>query len=466
MLGSLRVVKPGNRNNQRESARLLLSVVPLWIVSVEAGVFEFVNDISEVDVITHPIGYVGRGGELNVTVGISPLSPHAEEMEIPVRNAVNTWNQRVPTTGNIQVNDVLVPRHMFDFESVALHELGHCIGLAHPNLATESGVGGSDTNYTSAIRGENNRFDLNPGADGVIGSADDQRGDDINLHWFNKDNNPFVVTEVVDSTTYSRDLNDLPSVHRFAANGDRSVSFLLGFQNTEAVMQQGIISGEARRTLAADDVATLRLAMSGLDRLENTSDDYVLNLEYLGVTDEADITFNFDNKASFAACRITGFFLNDRHVAIQEGHISFNTGFQWFFNPQLTPLMQEQPIVSIKANNQSNGSIVLQSGDHLSLTVALDPGQKNGDLADYWVRAETPLGDFWLNSRLRFIRSDTPIRAHGGPLVKFSAFSILESTTAGFPAGAYTISFAVDNNLDQIFDESFQNAVTFTIQPK
>ncbi|MCB1986610.1 MAG: hypothetical protein H6936_09375 [Burkholderiales bacterium] len=463
----VRVVKSEDQKKQKPSVLIVLLGMLVLIKPVEAGVFEFVSEVNEVDIITHPTGYTGGGGELIVTVGISPSSPHADEMEIPVQNAINTWNQRLPTTENIQVDDSIVPRHMFDFESVALHELGHCIGLSHPNLATESGLVGDNNNYTSAVKGDNNRFDLNPGADGVIGSGDDLRGDDINLHWFNKENNnPFLLAKVFDITTYSLDLNDLPAGHQFPANGDRSVSSMLGFQNTEAVMQQGIESGEARRTLVADDIATLRLAMSGLDRLEGTSDDYSLILQYQGITDEADIIFSFDNMASFAACRISGFFLNDKHVAIQEGHISFNTSFQWFFNPELTPLVLEEPVVSILANNQSAEPVILQSGDHLSLTVMLDPGRKKGDLADYWVRAQTPFGDYWLNNRLQFVRSDTPVRVHGGPLVQFTAFSILESATDGLPAGTYTVTFAVDDNLDLIYDESFRNSVIFTIQPR
>ncbi|PTN11958.1 hypothetical protein [Nitrosomonas aestuarii] len=468
MLSDLKVIRTNDWAQKRQACSIsLLWVLLFWILSAEAGVFEFVDEVNEVDIITHPSGYNGRGGELVVTVGIAPMSPHAAEMEIPVQNAINTWNQQVPTTGNIKSDESIVPSRTFDFESVALHELGHCIGLAHPNMATESGLVGNDKNYTKAISGSNNRFDLDSGVDGIIGSSDDLRGDDINLHWFNRENNnPFVLAEIIDITTYSLNLDDLPSGHQFAANGDRQVSLLLGLQTTEAVMQQGILSGESRRTLAADDIATLRLAMNGLDRLAGTPDDYILTLQYEGLTDDADIVFNFDNRASFAACSLTGFFLNDKHVVIQKGHISFNTGFIWFFNPELTPPVPEQPVVSILANNQTGDSVIVLSGDPLSLVVGLDPGHKSGDQADYWVRAMTPIGVYWLNNRLQFVRSDTPIRVHGGALIDFSAFSILESMTAGLPVGTYTVTFAVDENLDQIFDATYQNSVTFTLLPR
>ncbi|SES82195.1 hypothetical protein SAMN05216326_104121 [Nitrosomonas marina] len=445
---------------------LLFLVLLFWISIAEAGVFEFVSDDDEIDIITHPTGYTGIGGELIVTVGIAPLSPHADEMEIPVQNVIQTWNQLVPTTGNIKIDGNTVPRRMFDFESVALHELGHCIGLGHPNLGSESGLTGEEKDYTKAVSGDNDRFDLDRGMDGIIGSEDDLRGDDINLHWFNmENNNPFLLAEVVDKTTYSLVLEDLPPGHRFAANGDRFVSLLLGYGNTESVMQQGILLGEARRSLVADDVATLRLAMSGLDRLAGTSDDYTLTLQYAGMTDTADIVLNFDNKTAFAACSITGVFINDKHVAIQQGQISFNTGYQWFFNPVLDSTMQEQPVLSVRVNGQAE-SATLQNGDRLLLTIGLNPGTKSGNQADYWVLAMTPLGDYWLDSRLQFVRSDTPVRAHGGAMIAFSDLKIFEGVAGNLPAGSYTVIFAVDDNRDQIFDETYQHSVSFTILPR
>lgn len=303
---------------------------------VSAGVFQFAGDINGVDFVSHPTGYQGIGGNLIVTVGISPSSPHATEMAIPVQNAINTWNRLIPTLGNIEKNRI--PQNQFDFESVALHELGHCMGLSHPNLASESGLTGINKNFTSATRGINNIFDVSSGVDGVIGSSDDIRGDDLNLHWFRKlDNNPFEIDDVVDKTTYSRALSDLPPGHLFAVNGDQNVAALLGAANTESVMQQGISSGTTRRLLSADDVATLRLGMSGLDMIAGTADDYTVTLRFDGFTDVADIVIDFDNQASFAACSVTGILINQNHLRITSGRISFNTEFSWFFNDEPAP---------------------------------------------------------------------------------------------------------------------------------
>lgn len=443
-----------------------ISAIILFACPVQSGVFEFADEVHGVDTITHPVGYTGNGADLVITVGISPLSLHIDAMEVPVRNVINTWNRLIPTTGNVLIESNGMLHNQFDFESVALHELGHCLGLGHPNLASESGLSGDDRNFTKATRGANNNFDLNSGIDGVVGSSDDLRGDDVNLHWFHKEsNNPFMLAQVIDITTYSQSLDDLPSGDQFVVNGDRAVAELMGFKNTEAVMQQGILSGETRRTLTADDIATLRLAMSGLDRLAGTSDDYTIELRYEGITDTADIIFEFDNQASFAACEITGNYidLERRHIAITEGHISLNTNFSWFFNDELAvePL---EPVVTVLAND-SPVTVVLTQGENLTLAVTLDPGKNAGNQADYWVKAATPLGDFWLDGQLQFRSSDFPIRVFGGALIDLSEVVILNIRTTGWPLGSYVVTFAVDDNSDHLFDATFQNSVTFIIDP-
>jgi hypothetical protein len=271
----------------------------------------------------------------------------------------------------------------------------------------------------------------------------------------------------VDVTTYSQAQSDLPPGNTFAANAARNVGALFDIPNTEAVMQQGVFAGETQRTLAADDVATARLAMSGLDRLAGTADDYSLKLEFAGFTDNADIVFSFDdNRASFSVCEISAEPINPSHFVITHGRIYFNSNISWFFNNTSSPFPPQRslPTPTIFAN-QITDSLTLTQNDTVTLTVSLNPGTYMGNQVDYWVRAITPMGTFWLNDRLGFIQSDQPIRAHGGELIAINHFPILNTSASALPAGTYTVTFAVDDNLDGIVNGTFNNTVTITLTP-
>ena len=116
---------------------------------------------SLLDLILHPQGYTGTENALTVEVCIDPASlvPSGSvltDMEQSVQNNIAAWNQLQPLLGNSILSTANnTASGALDFESVALHELGHCIGLAHVNAASESGLSGSDANYTKATEGNN-----------------------------------------------------------------------------------------------------------------------------------------------------------------------------------------------------------------------------------------------------------------------------------------------------------------------
>lgn len=296
-----------------------------------AGSFSSSSESSPT-LITHPEGYTGNGGAINLTVCIADNSQDQTALEIPVENAIRTWNALQPTNENL-VNNTLSG---FDIESVLIHELGHCIGLGHTNLGSE--VSSANRNFGRSANGSNNSFSFNRGADNIPGSADDIRDDDVNLIWFRRsNNNPFGMPQTVDTSTYSVMLADLPIGDTYAAIAGRNVGSALGFPNTEAVMHQGTFSQEAQRALGFDDVATIRIGMSGEDETEGTADDYTLRLNYTGIQDanNCDIPIRIvPGSSSFAVCfaSSTSSQLPSDHRRLLFTRIELGGNVDWYFN--------------------------------------------------------------------------------------------------------------------------------------
>jgi hypothetical protein len=323
----------------------------------DAGTYIFA-DGEHPNRIVHPSGYNGSGGQLDVEVCIDANAADALAMEIPIRNIVRQINSMTAATPNLFFGaDNNVPANAVDFESLVLHELGHCTGLGHPNLA--DAVGDADSNYTASGDGTDNTFDLDSGVDGVIGSDDDQRGDDENLHWFWKNvNNPFIEVPAPDASNYSRDLADLPVNDDFAANADREVGALLGYADTESVMQQGQYYDEAQRSLQADDVATYRMAMTGLDEIANTADDYTINMVYGGIradTSTCDIVIE-SSTSGFGLCSASLRTSNGVHYSIISATFTYNSDFAWFFNDVLDTGCKTGDIDLVISNTTHNNT--------------------------------------------------------------------------------------------------------------
>ncbi len=358
-------------------------------LKAQAGAYIFADEDNGTDVIVHPNTYTGSQSVVTVRVCIAPTSLDAANMEIPVQNNINIFNQLQPTIGNVQLGSSNnVDSGKIDFESVALHEIGHCLGMAHVNLASESGLLGGNQNYTRSTDGADDVFNLNNGVDNKVGSKDDVRGDDVNLHWFRISNNdPFTIDSVVDETTYSVDVADLPAGDLFAANAERSLSLALGLPRTEAVMQQGTYYDEAQRTLSHDDVATILYAASGLDEQAGTSDDYVVQLEYGGIsTSNCDISMSMTTTVGLAFCSVGGVSIGsdpgpDRvfnHVRVDTPTIEFGDSYNWFFN---TDTVNQAPVLNTVGSQslteldslQINISATDADGDNVSINASNVP---------------------------------------------------------------------------------------------
>ena len=66
-----------------------------------SGPYLFAGETNGVNLVMHPLGYLGTGGTVSISVGIDPTSANAASMATSVQNIVNTFNSLNPTTGNL-----------------------------------------------------------------------------------------------------------------------------------------------------------------------------------------------------------------------------------------------------------------------------------------------------------------------------------------------------------------------------
>lgn len=332
----------------------------LFAVVSPAGTFGEANisPPNQIDWIGHPNAYMGQNGTIGITVCADLAFPNSQEMLAPLGRVVATWNAMSPTNNNLNPSST-VPADHFDFESAALHELGHCaLALGHTN---EPLLGLFTSGFTEATPGANGIENQNNGFDGIQGSSDDQRGDDVNLHWYRiEDNNPFTIGTIVDSSTYSRSLSDLPNTSghdKFVQNANKSVGMeFFSLPNARATMFTSRSRGEEQRTLGFDDVATVRYGMSGLDEMQGTADDYTIQLDLIGKIATCQVLVRFEtpivkpgDDPPPAQCASSPVKITTNHYRLGSmAVIRFNPDVLWHFgdSPDLTiAISDETPLV-------------------------------------------------------------------------------------------------------------------------
>jgi len=359
----------------RSPARLAASVLlSAWVMTGTALAFTYVTSRQDARRIVHPPGYDGTGGELTVTFGLHPdFAEFEDEVAFSAEHVVAIWTSLLVSENNLEPSLEIPRLGGTDFFGTLIHEFGHTLGLAHPNLAPTGTMGRGTGKFAATTPGPNGEPDLDAGEDGIRGSADDERGDDVNaVHFRKADNDPFTLPEsgVIDSTTYSRNPEDLPAGDRSPNVSSREVAAeLFSLPSTESMMVGGgsLRRGQVRRGLGADDVAGIRYAMSGLDEVQGTSDDYTLSLEYVGVSADADVILRFDKPSGFASAGIRTRPLNETHKAMARKRIiTYNPdprgNRKWFF-PQPEPVTAERETLNARA---------------VSLTFATKPGVRYG----------------------------------------------------------------------------------------
>ncbi len=157
----------------------------------------------------------------------------------------------------------------------------------------------------------------------------------------------------------------------FPAVARAFVGLPLGFPSTQAVMISPYPHGAAIRSLTADDVATILLARSGLDRNQGTADDYTVQLIFAGVDSNADVLIDIDDSLFPPVNPELAFVTNYSGTEIVSANaflmnpvdIHFNSGaipdeeFTWYFgtqNPLSSQVYVDFDFAGVEDGSQSN----------------------------------------------------------------------------------------------------------------
>lgn len=128
-------------------------------------------------------------------------------------------------------------------------------------------------------------------------------------------------------------VGNLPGGDTFSANGSFIVANTLGYPGAGAVMFDRYDDQVEARILGADDEATVRYGMSGLDELEDTFDEYTVLLEFLDDTGVCDIPIDFDALPLdvLGHCDVGGTAIGGNHYSLTSPALTFDDDEPWWF---------------------------------------------------------------------------------------------------------------------------------------
>lgn len=116
----------------------------------------------------------------------------------------------------------------------------------------------------------------------------------------------------------------------------------------------------------------------------------------------------------------------------------------------------QSPVLDIRANG-SNGPVSIPYPTGTTISISLDPGDQNGQRADWWVFVTRNAASTWWykHSTRKWNKSATPIRAAGATLRTVNNFTLWNGIP---PVGSYVWTFAVDD-----WDDNFEGTHIDTV---
>jgi hypothetical protein len=279
------------------TARRVAAVIAWLPAAAFAGVF-LDTDPGHV---THAADYQGEGGPRVLQVCLDPTAlPISGDPRQATYNAIAEFNRSRGSSPNIASAAAAgLAADAVDYESLLLHELGHCVGLDHNVLGPSevgctldgSCVGDPGLFHVNAGPGPNGLRDAFAGVDGARGTSDDLRLDDANRHWYRAGfNDPFVEFGLPDRSTHVQ-AGSLPvgetsaeaaaSFNPCNQGTATSATWLAnGAAPTMDVMFPVLCTANVVRRLSPNDRTTLRIARAGIDGAAGTPDDYSVTLVF------------------------------------------------------------------------------------------------------------------------------------------------------------------------------------------
>lgn len=109
---------------------------------------------------------------------------------------------------------------------------------------------------------------------------------------------------------------------------------------------------------------------------------------------------------------------------------------------------KRSPAPDIRANGEDE-SVFVAFGEPVDITVSLDPGNRDGELADWWIGTFTSKGNYWYRPSQGWVLSDIPISIGQTGLFSLEETSLLN---AQLPEGLNFCFFILDNSPNGILD--------------